>query len=98
MRKLRQRSAARMRASTGEAASQLLIRSPGRRAAAKTKARQDRGRRNFLHLAAGAAALPAVSRAARAQTYPTRTVRIIAGFAAGGGSDITARLPFQTAD
>jgi tripartite-type tricarboxylate transporter receptor subunit TctC len=38
-------------------------------------------RRNFLHLAAGAAALPAVSRIATAQTYPTRPVRIIVGFA-----------------
>ena len=41
-------------------------------------------RRQFLHLAAGAAALPAVSRIARAQTYPTRPVRIIVGFPAGG--------------
>src|SRR5437016_6437918 len=49
-------------------------------------------RRRFLHLAAGAAALPASSRGARAQTYPTRPVRIIAGFPAGGGVDITARL------
>ena len=40
-------------------------------------------RRQFLHLAAGAAALPAVSRVARAQAYPTRPVRIIVGFAAG---------------
>ncbi len=52
-------------------------------------------RRNFLRLAAGAAALPTVSRIARAQAYPTRPVRIIAGFAAGGGSDITARLMGQ---
>ena len=37
------------------------------------------GRRNFLHLAAGAAALPAASRIARAQTYPTRPVRVIVG-------------------
>jgi tripartite-type tricarboxylate transporter receptor subunit TctC len=42
-------------------------------------------RRRFLHLAACTAALPAVSRAARAQTYPTKPVRIVVGFAAGGG-------------
>ena len=49
-------------------------------------------RRQFLHLAAGAAALPAVSRLAWAQAYPTRAVRIIVGFPAGGGVDILARL------
>src|SRR5438477_10252587 len=52
-------------------------------------------RRQFLHLAAGAAALPAVSRFAWAQAYPSRPVRVLVGFAAGGPNDILARLMGQ---
>jgi tripartite-type tricarboxylate transporter receptor subunit TctC len=49
-------------------------------------------RRNFLHLAAGAAVLPLMPRGAHAQTYPSRQVRLVVGATAGGGFDITARL------
>jgi hypothetical protein len=49
-------------------------------------------RRRFLHLAAGAAALPAVSGVTWAQAYPTKPVRIVGGFTAGSANDIVARL------
>src|SRR5262245_29179343 len=52
-------------------------------------------RRQFLHLAAGAAALPAVSRVTWAQAYPSRPVRLIVPAPAGGGYDLTARLISQ---
>jgi tripartite-type tricarboxylate transporter receptor subunit TctC len=53
-------------------------------------------RRRFLQLAAGAAALPAASRMARAQAYPARPVRCLVGYAAGGGTDIFVRLLGQS--
>ena len=49
-------------------------------------------RRQFLHLAAGAAALPAVSRIASAQVYPSRPITMIVPFAAGGPTDVVARV------
>ena len=49
-------------------------------------------RRQFLHLAAGAAALPALPRFARTQGYPSRPVHVIVGFTAGNNIDIVARL------
>jgi Tripartite tricarboxylate transporter family receptor len=53
-------------------------------------------RRQFLRLTAGAAALPAVSRVARAQTYPARPIRLIVGYAAGGTADLFARIMAQS--
>jgi tripartite-type tricarboxylate transporter receptor subunit TctC len=52
-------------------------------------------RRRFLHLAAGAAVLPAVARVAKAQTYPARPIRLIVGYTPGGSADLTARLMGQ---
>src|ERR1700716_2594411 len=52
-------------------------------------------RRRFLQFAAGAAALPAVSKIAGAQAYPTRSLRMIIGYPPGGSADITARLAGQ---
>jgi tripartite-type tricarboxylate transporter receptor subunit TctC len=52
-------------------------------------------RRQFLHLAAGAAVLPAVSKIAAAETYPTRPIRLIVGYTPGGSADLTARLMGQ---
>src|SRR5262249_59080017 len=53
-------------------------------------------RRKFLHVAAGAAVLPAFSNRASALDYPARSVRIIIGFPAGGGPDIVTRLIAQS--
>jgi tripartite-type tricarboxylate transporter receptor subunit TctC len=55
----------------------------------------DRARRQFLRIAASAAALPAVARGARAQAYPSRPLRFIVGFPPGGGSDIVSRIAMQ---
>jgi len=52
-------------------------------------------RRQFLRLAAGTAVLPTVSQIAHAESYPNRPVRLVVGFAPGGGNDITARLMGQ---
>src|SRR5215470_14131883 len=52
-------------------------------------------RRTFLHLAAGAAVVPVVSRIVKAKTYPTQPVRVIVGFAAGGPTDVAARVIAQ---
>src|SRR5215831_12221163 len=52
-------------------------------------------RRNFLHLAAGAAALPALPQIARAQTYPSRSINLVISFPAGGAPDIIGRLTGQ---
>src|SRR5438034_8269610 len=65
---------------------------PARRLAFQVKKMMKLPRRQFLHLAAGAAALPAVSRFALAQAYPSRPVTVIVFVPAGGTPDIIARL------
>src|SRR5262245_26031013 len=70
-----------------------FTRVPQRRSGRRTPMKLPR--RNFLHLAAGAAALSALARIARAQTYPTRPVRLIVPIAPAGASDILARLMGQ---
>src|SRR6476619_7057901 len=71
-------------------------RSGGRSSRRRTSRRNEMAvklpRRNFLHLAAGAAAVPALSRFAWAQAYPTRPVRIISPFGTAGANDLVARL------
>src|SRR5262245_57982035 len=91
----------RDRAFLGHAGGKIIVRSHiGRECNSCSPAAQDGktmklARRQFLHQAAAAAVLPAVSCVARAQTYPTRPARIIVGFPAGGGGDIIARLMGQ---
>src|SRR5262245_62997062 len=65
---------------------------PGSRPSPVREGEMKLPRRNFLHLAAGAAALPTLPRVARAQAYPTRPVHLIVGAPPGGVADIHARL------